>query len=73
MSSEWTEVGLLTTADVAQRFRCSRRKVWDLATSLGVGANLGGPAGWRFTEQDVAEMLESMRPEKPVKRQRRAG
>ena len=61
----------LTTDDVAARLRCSRRKVWDLAAQLGLGANLGGRAGWRFLESDVEAMWEAMRPVAPVKRQRR--
>lgn len=62
---------LLTTADVADRLRCSKRKVTATATRLGLGANLGGRAGFRFTEADVEAMWESMRPTAPVQARRR--
>ena len=31
---------------------------------VGIGANLGGSAGYRFTEAEVELLRESMRPER---------
>lgn len=63
-----------TAAEVAEEFRCSKRKVTDLASTNGIGANLGGPAGFRFTEADKLALWEVMRPkvEVPVRRRRRS-
>jgi hypothetical protein len=52
----------LKTSEVAERLRCTPRKVTKLATELGLGANLGGSAGFRFTEAEVEQMRESLRP-----------
>lgn len=60
----------LTTADVADRLRCSPKKVRDTAKALRVGADLKGRAGYRFTEADVEALWESMRPQ-PIERRRR--
>lgn len=61
----------LTTEEVADRLRCSARKVRVEAAKLGIGANLGGRAGFRYTEADVEALWESMRPPQPVERRRR--
>lgn len=52
----------LKTSEVAKRLRCTPRKVTKLATELRIGANLGGSAGFRFTEAEVEQMRESLRP-----------
>lgn len=59
--------------DVAEELQCSPRHVRNKAREHGIGANLGGRAGWRFTEEDVAALLKAMTPVKPpvVRRQRR--
>lgn len=62
---------LATTFEVARLFRCSARKVLTEAKRIGVGANLGGRAGYRFTAADVDALRESMRPPAPVERRRR--
>lgn len=59
-----------TAAEVAEKMRCSKRKVTATATANGIGANLGGRAGFRFNEADVAALWEAMRP-RPVAMQRR--
>jgi hypothetical protein len=64
-------MSLQTCAEVADDFRCSTRKVAELARSLGVGANLGGRAGWRFSDADKQAMLEHLRPAPPVKARRK--
>lgn len=51
-----------TVYEVAEEFRCSPRKVSDVARANGIGANLGGRAGWRFTEGDKLALWEAMRP-----------
>lgn len=63
-----------TAAEVAEEFRCSKRKVTDLASQHGIGANVGGSAGFRFTEADKLALWEAMRPkvEVAVRRRRRA-
>jgi excisionase family DNA binding protein len=52
----------LTTREVAALLRCTPRKVTKTATEHGIGANLGGRAGFRFTEADIDALRESMRP-----------
>lgn len=60
-----------TVYEVADEFRCSPRKVSDVARANGLGANLGGRAGWRFTEADKLALWEAMRPAKPIAVRRR--
>lgn len=63
--------GVLTTAEVAERLRCSEWKVRKQSKALGIGANLGGRAGYRYTEADVDVLWDSMRPAPPVARRRK--
>lgn len=63
----------LTTADVAERLRCSTKTVRRRSAELGIGVNLAGQAGYRYTEADVDLLWESMRPEQPVARRSRRG
>ena len=62
-----------TIYEVADEFRCSPRKISDVAREHGIGANLWGSAGWRFTEADKLALWEAMRPaqKKPTPRRRR--
>lgn len=62
-----------TVYEVADEFRCSPRKVSDVARANRIGANLGGRAGWRFTETDKLALWDAMRPAPKVvpKRRRR--
>lgn len=53
-----------TRAEVAAEFRCSPRKVSEAARKHGIGADLGGRAGWRFTEDDKRRLLAAMKPTK---------
>lgn len=48
----------------------TKRKVWEEARKHGIGYNLGGSAGWRFTDADVDALRKAMAPPKPVKRRR---
>lgn len=61
----------LTAAEVAQMFRCSRRKVTNEATRHAIGYNVGGRAGYRFTPGDVEKLRQAMAP-KPVPVRRRS-
>ena len=67
-------MSLHTAADLATELRCTTRKVTKEATRLGIGINLGGRAGYRFTDEDKQRLLDSMRPSAPVspRRKRRA-
>lgn len=61
----------LTAADVATILGLrTKRKVWEEARKHGIGYNLGGRAGWRFTEADVDRLRKAMAPPAPVKRRR---
>lgn len=64
-----------TTAEVAAEFRCSERKITETATRHGIGANLGGTAGFRFRDADVEKLWDALKPEvvAPVRRRRRVG
>jgi transposase-like protein len=53
-----------TRAEVAAEFRCSPRKVSEVARKHGIGADLGGRAGWRFTAADKSRLLAAMKPAK---------
>lgn len=61
----------MKTADVAKEFDCSKVKVHELARSLGVGIDLGGSSGFRFSDADVAKMREALRIQPPVAVRRR--
>lgn len=51
-----------TAVEVAALFGCSSRKVTNEATRQGIGYNLGGRAGYRFTPGDVEKLREAMTP-----------
>jgi hypothetical protein len=61
----------LTTADLAERLRCSERKVRKAAGQLGIGVDLGGRAGYRYTEAEADALWNSLRPVQTVERRRR--
>lgn len=60
----------LTAAEVALKFKCGKRKVTDEATRLGIGYNLGGRAGYRFTEADVEALRRALTPAPKVEGRR---
>lgn len=60
-----------TVKEVAAEFRCSPRKISDVARDNSIGMNLQGRAGWRFTEADKVALREAMRPKKVVAVRRR--
>lgn len=51
----------LTAREVADRLRWSRRLVTKTATEHGIGLNLGGSAGYRFTADDVDRLRDALR------------
>lgn len=75
MSDVETKPEVQTAYEVADEFRCSTRKVTDIARANRIGVNLGGRAGWRFNRADVLALWEAMRPPAPIevpRRRRRA-
>lgn len=64
-------IATLTTADLATRWRCSERKVRKVAAELGVGADLGGRAGYRYTEAEAEALWKSLQPVQAVAPRRR--
>lgn len=63
----------LTIYEVADRLRCGRKKIATVARRHGIGMQLGGSAGWRFTEADYDRLLAALSttPEPVVRRRRR--
>lgn len=62
----------LRTRDLAEQFGCSEWKVRTVARQLGVGMDLGGRAGFRFTPGDVERIRKALAPKPPVERKRTA-
>lgn len=60
-----------TVYEVASQLRCSPRKVATVAREHGIGAQLGGSAGWRFTEADKRALWNAMKPSPPPAQPRR--
>lgn len=62
-----------STADLAEDFKTSRKTIRKRASALGIGIDLEGRAGFRYTEADRQKLIESLRPAAPVapKRKRR--
>lgn len=60
-----------TTAEVAEQLRISKRKVRKQAATLGLGINVGGTAGYRYSQTDIDALWESMRPAQPIAAKRR--
>ena len=71
MSGRW-----YTTADLAAEFALNPKTLRKKAKALGIGIDLEGRAGFRYSDDDRAKLIESMRPAAPVaarsKRRRRA-
>lgn len=60
-----------TTAEVAEELRISTRKVRKQASALGLGIDVGGRAGYRYSDADKLALWESMRPAHPAERRRK--
>lgn len=51
-----------STGDLAEALGCHRDTIRHRAKALGLGIDLGGSAGFRFSDADKAALIESMRP-----------
>ena len=63
-----------STADVAAKLGCSSRTVLNRAKDAGVGINIDGRTGMRFSEADVERLVANLRPvpaTSPRRRRRR--
>jgi hypothetical protein len=60
-----------TTAEQAERLRCSTWLVLKLAKQHGIGLKLPGRAGWRFTDADDAALRALNAPEPVMERRRK--
>lgn len=60
-----------TTADVATKLGCAPITVLRRAKPLGVGINLAGRAGMRFSDRDVDRLVEALRPAPPTTQPRK--
>lgn len=60
-----------TTADLAAEFGMAPKTVRKKASKLGLGIDLEGRAGFRYSDADRAKLIESMRPAAPVAPRRR--
>lgn len=56
------------TTDLAAEFDIATKTVRKRAKSLGLGLDLGGRAGFRYSEADRQRLIESLRPTPPSKR-----
>jgi hypothetical protein len=63
-----------TTADLAAEFGITRKTLRKRASALGLGIDLEGRAGFRYSATDRQRLIESLKPEAPIapRRKRRA-
>ena len=62
---------LLTTAEATARIGWrTHHKFLSVAKSLGIGIDLGGRAGMRFTPEEVERVRESLRPKATPRKKR---
>lgn len=59
-----------TTADLAKEFGITTKTFRKRAHALGLGIDLAGRAGFRYSESDRQRLIESLRPSAPVKAKR---
>lgn len=55
-----------TTADLAAEFGIHKNTLRKKAGRLGIGIDLEGRAGFRYSEADRQRLIESLRPAAPV-------
>jgi hypothetical protein len=60
------------TDDLALELDCSRKTIRRKAAILGIGIDLGGRAGFRYSNEDRRRLLESLKPDQPAPRKRKA-
>ena len=73
MSESATAAEYITSVEMAALLRISREHVTALARRHDIGFNLGGSAGYRFTELDIAALREALRPAPVTAKRRRRG
>lgn len=66
-----TERYTYTTADLAAELGVNKKTLRRKAAALGLGIDLEGRAGFRYSESDRTRLYESMRPAQPTPRRRR--
>lgn len=67
MSEKW-----YSAAELAMELGLkTARKVNREAVALGLGINLGGRAGYRYSEEDRRRLIAALRNEAPVAKRRR--
>lgn len=59
------------TADLAAELDCHPKTVLRRAADLGLGIDIGGRGGKRFSEDDRRAFLDSFKPDAPVPGRRR--
>ena len=64
-----TEYGYRTD-DLAAEFGIAPKTLRKKARALGIGIDLKGTAGFRYSAADRQRLIESMRPPAPVKKSR---
>lgn len=55
-----------STADLAAELGTARKTIRKKAARLGIGIDLEGRAGFRYSEADRRALLDSMKPSAPV-------
>jgi hypothetical protein len=60
-----------TTRDLAEQLKIARKTLRNKAKALGIGIDLEGRAGFRYSEEDRQRLIESMRPAAPVQQRRK--
>lgn len=60
-----------TTAALADELDVSVKTIRRRAAPLGIGINIAGRAGWRYSEADRQKLIDSLKPPAPVKQRRR--
>lgn len=59
------------TKDLAAELGIAEKTVRKRAAALGIGINLEGRAGFRYTEADYQRLVDALRPVVTVKKSRR--
>lgn len=59
------------TEDLALELACSPKTIRRKAAVLGIGIDLGGRAGFRYSNEDRRRLIDSLKPDAPMVRKRR--
>lgn len=71
MTTTTTPAYPYNTADLAAEFGLTRPTIRAKAAKLGIGIDLEGRAGFRYSEADRQKLIDSMKPAPTVQRRRR--